>query len=151
MFRNFVRNFFLACSLFTVALVIGTIVFINQVWHFYGKHVDPTGHETDFIVNEGESFTSVADRLAQDKIVANAFWFRVYAKLSSLSGSLQSGAHTVVIGNNYADTLDRLTTPSLVNELQVTIPEGYTIKQMGELLTNKGLVTADAWTSATGV
>ena len=148
---KFFRAFFLGCGLLAVLAIIVAVVLVNQVWHFYARSVNPAEHSVDFVVNEGETWESVTKRLEDEAIIANAFWFRVYARLSGHDDALQGGAHTLVMGNAYADTLDRLTTPAMLNEVQVTIPEGLTIKQMGELLVQKGLANEAEWSAATGV
>lgn len=145
------RKLLSACGLLAVLAVIGLGVFLNQVWHFYLADKEADQELSDIVVAEGESFSSVADRLEEQGVVWSSFWFRVYGKISGRADQVQVGNHTLVVHDSYADNLKRLTETEVSNEVQVTIPEGYTIKQMGELLATKGLVTVEAWDAATNM
>lgn len=145
-----IKKFIFACGLLLVVLAVFFVVALNQVWHFALAHPKATEPIVPFVVDEGESFKSIALRLEEQDIVASAFWFRVAAELAGLSDDVKSGAHVLVVKTSYLSLLASLTDTPTGNEVKVTIPEGYTLAQMGSLLTDAGLVTPSEWQIVTG-
>jgi UPF0755 protein len=87
--------------------------------------------ETSFTISEGESLASIARRLEEAEIVPSAFWFRLAAKFAGLDDDIRSGTTLLIPGDRTADILGALIYPSGETEVSVTIPEGYTLAQIG--------------------
>lgn len=143
------KKLLFACGLLLVGGAVFLIVGVNQIWHFALAKGNVDEEPITFVIDEGESFQSVAHRLEQQKIIANAFWFRIAAKVAGTDAQVKSGAHVMVPGDNYLDTLGLLTAAPSGNEIKVTVPEGFTLAQMGALLNDLGLVTPAEWQAAT--
>lgn len=107
--------------------------------------------QTFVITEERGAFLTVARDLKEDGLIKNVFWFRVAAKLTHKIDAIQAGSFVLTPGMSYYNVLVTLTEPQST-EVTVTIPEGYSLKQMGELLAHTlPNVTVEDWTAVTGV
>ena len=144
---GYCAGFFLV---FTVATAVFALTTIWQSYRFWFQTPNDPSARVEVTVQPGESFKGIADDLASQEIVASAFWFRIYGAFSGHAGDIQAGDFTLTPGSNYA-TIVTAMTHAETNEVTLTIPEGYTIAQIGELVTAKFSVTAEEWQTLTGL
>ncbi|HEY8740259.1 MAG TPA: endolytic transglycosylase MltG [Candidatus Dormibacteraeota bacterium] len=95
----------------------------------------------------GTSTSGIADILAQRGLVGSALVFQVYVKLNGFA--LEAGQYNVPPGDSMADVVALLSHNQSGSSVTVTIPEGYTSKQVGALMEKKGLFTAVSFLAAT--
>jgi UPF0755 protein len=95
----------------------------------------------------GTSTSGIADILERRGVIGSKLAFQAYVKLNSLE--LQAGQYTIPGGTSLADAVALLSHNQAAAAVTVTIPEGYTAKQIGALLAKKGLFSADAFLTAT--
>lgn len=128
------------------------VVGVNQLNRYFWQTPSKDAQAEVFVIEDGQSFVSVAHKLDDQGIIANYFWFRFMAEFAGLTDNVKAGTYSLVPGTDYKTTLAILTAGTTVGvDVRVTVPEGYTLKQMGELLANKGLVTEADWARATGL
>jgi UPF0755 protein len=90
-------------------------------------------------IHRGESFTSVARRLAQAGVVRSALWLIIQGERSGLTAHVKPGDYAFAGGESPTVVLNRLVSgDSMV--VVVTIPEGMTAHQIGQRLAAAGLV-----------
>ncbi len=135
----------LACftSLIIIFCLFG-VVLLWQGYRFYVQTPSKQAEERTFEVVAGSGLSRVADSLKEEGFIANAFWFKVYAKLSGNARVLQAGEFTLQEGMNYksiGNTLLQGTT----DEVSITIPEGYTIEQIGEVVRGSFDISEEEW------
>ena len=141
-----------ACLLVLVLLGVGVVVVVNQMSRYFWQNPAKDAVAQEFVVSEGEGFLTVARHLQEQGIIANATWFRIMAEFAGLTDDVQAGTYALVPEEDYKTILAILTAGTTQGvDVRVTIPEGYTLKQMGEILAEKGLVTPDEWLRVTGV
>lgn len=92
-------------------------------------------------VEPGMNTAQVAALLEANRIVDSAETFRLRAKFSGLSQSLKAGNYVFVTGMPYSEVIAILTSGKSV-DFRITIPEGYTVKQIAALLEEKKLAKA---------
>jgi UPF0755 protein len=136
------------CWLLIVLVLL--VIVVNQVSHWWWQQPKRTAEEQIFTIETGESFNAIAEHLKTQGLIANVFWFKVAAKVFGVGDRIQVGAYVLQPGQNYQALTTTLTQPAYASSLRVTIPEGYTLAQMGELLVNKGLVSLVDWEQVTG-
>jgi UPF0755 protein len=102
---------------------------------------------TSITIPAGTSTSGVADILAQKGLIANSLVFQVYVKLNGFA--LEAGQYDVPGGTSMADIVALLSHNQSGTSVRVTIPEGYTAKQIAALMEKKGLFSADAFLAAT--
>ncbi|TVP49822.1 MAG: endolytic transglycosylase MltG [Gemmatimonadales bacterium] len=96
-----------------------------------------------FTVPQGAGFRQVADTLVSRDLVGNALLFRVYAKVRGDDGNVRAGQYAVAREAGWKSLLDDLVA-GRVETVPVTIPEGWTLRQIAErLATITGLDVAE--------
>src|SRR5271163_661257 len=79
-------------------------------------------------IQRGESFRSVARRLAAAEIVRNAALFIAYGEWSGRAGRVKPGDYAFPGGESLNELLDRLVEGDFLT-ITVAIPEGLTVHQ----------------------
>ena len=113
-------------------------------------NASPSRHDNAYhsiIIQEGESFTQIANKLKDNNIVRSALLIRVIARISGEEHLVQSGTFHVPVNLNSRNVLAYITDSNQVLE-RVTIPEGYTIRKIGILLEDLGISTQEEFQQA---
>lgn len=87
------------------------------------------GEPIEFTVPSGASFAEVTDTLVARGMVGQPTLFRGYARARGADRNVRSGRYRVPRGTGWGDLLDRLTEGRVVT-VELTIPEGFTLRQM---------------------
>ncbi len=95
-----------------------------------------------FEVPPGATSAHVAAGLQSAGLVKNGSVFRLYLRLRGLDGRIQAGQYELAPSMPAAEVASRLTSGRVVED-SFTVPEGYTISQMADLLASRGLVDRD--------
>ncbi len=90
-------------------------------------------------IQRGMSLGEVAQYLHEQGLIANAQWFRVMGKLTRADRKIQPGEYELHAGLTPTEILSRLKEGKVYYHA-VTIPEGYTVRQIAEVLSDKELV-----------
>jgi UPF0755 protein len=95
----------------------------------------------------GTGVSGIGDILAAKGLVGNTLVYEIYVRTSGLSGRLEAGHYTIPGGASMADALARMS-HATGSQVSVTIPEGYTTKQIAAVMQAKGLFAASAYVDA---
>ncbi len=97
--------------------------------------------EQRFVVPKGASARTVARGLHDARLIGSAWAFRIWAKLSGSKSVIRPGVYRLKPGwTGYRVYRQIRRGPPLE---RVTFPEGWTARQMAELLENRGVTSAD--------
>ena len=122
---------------------IALVVVLFAGWFAFELFQPFTGSGTGSVsvsIPKGASARQIGDMLAADGVVSSGFFFDVRAMLDGDRGKFVAGTFTLRRGMSYASALAVLTTPPPVaTTIRVTIPEGFTRKQIAVLASAKGL------------
>ena len=118
-------------AVFTLTLALGACQAIGS------------GAEVEVTVPRGASFRQVVDTLTARGLVQRPLFFRLYARMRGDDGRVRSGRYAFRVGDGYPNLLDALTTGRVVT-VPVTIPEGWTIRQMADRMSGVTGVPADS-------
>ena len=121
-------------------------LFVNDVCSFNKKYV-----ETTITVKEDESVGAVAKELKSDGLINYRGLFGIYAALTHASAKIGAGVYTLNSDMDYRALVNAMTPRKHAADagtVTVTIPEGYTVKQVIALLAEKGVNTEEALTEA---
>ena len=88
---------------------------------------------TTFIINRGESVSSVGARVANEKLVMNKTLFKMAIRLNG--GRVQSGEYEIPRGAS-AWRIAKIFSRGRIATVDILIPEGLTIRQIKNLLAN---------------
>jgi len=96
---------------------------------------------------KGEPLARIAASLEQEGIVSSARLFMVHARFRGVAGRLQAGEYRFTDGMRPGEIL-RMMLNGEVDTRRFTVPEGYSIHQLAELLEKQGLFTREGFLRA---
>lgn len=97
-------------------------------------------------IEDGSSTAAIADTLAEAGLIKNSRYFRFYAGRNDIDSKLQAGTYSFSAGSWSIRQVCELLVLGTFNrdgQIQVTIPEGKTVKETAEILANAGLGTVE--------
>ena len=131
--RSLALAFILTLIMVTVGLGYGLTLF---------GAARPTGDKVSFAVTRGEATQVIAKNLKAQGLIRSEWAFRLTVMRLGLSGKLQAGTYQLSPADPVA-TIARSLTRGIA-DLKVTIPEGYRLEQIAEVMAgNLGFTTAD--------
>lgn len=117
--------------LFGIVVLVGVVMTGSYVFDTYLISPNDEAQAISFTVEEGASVEQIAQNLEEQGIITSAFFFKVYTKLSD--SVIQAGTFELAKGMNIRSVVRGLGYAK-AQEIQVTIPEGYTLAQIGEVI-----------------
>lgn len=135
---------------FVIGLVflIGVFLFVG-FGYYLSNPAEKRGDDQVFFVREGATLNVVAGELESQGIITGKRLFLLWARLMGYSRSIKAGEYRLSSAMPPLKILETLSKGTVITH-PVTIPEGYTIKQIGELLEEKGLVKNEEFLAITG-
>lgn len=122
----------------SVALV--GILIIGSVGGYIGYLYNQTyqGPDAAFIVENGDAFGKINQRLFNQGLIADKRFFHYLAKYQNVMTKFRAGSYTIVRGSNMISVLDTLVygQPNLTS---ITIPEGKNMYEIAKLLEAAGI------------
>jgi UPF0755 protein len=116
-----------------IIAIIAAIIVGGSYW-WYSSNTQPVSDDTtqqEFIIQQGESFGEVAERLESNKLIRNAFTFRVWAKLSGDEITVQAGKHMFSPSMTYEQIIDQMSVG--IKDVTIRVPEGVRVEEIDEL------------------
>lgn len=124
-----------------IALVVNLailVVFGFFMLDFFG--IVGSKKEVTVRIENGDTPTSIAEKLKDEKIVSSAFLFKTFYKLGVYNDTINPGEFTVSSNMPYKEIVERIKHTS--NEINtVTIPEGFTNAEIAERLFNNEIIS----------
>lgn len=133
---NHSRRKSLVALVVLVLLVLAVVVPAFGVWSvFLRSETDVVaGNPVTVEIPEGSGTASIARALADAGVIENASYFRLRARYEGIDQDLKPGVYDLMTGMPYEDVVDRLIKGIPIAYTEVTIPEGYTVKQVAARL-----------------
>jgi UPF0755 protein len=133
----------LALVLFCLCAAFGVWAYIHTTSAYRGF----SSSEVFIDVPTGASVSTIATRLADAGVVADALTFRVVARISGQDRHLQAGEYRFAEAATPAEVLDRLARGDVFTR-PITVPEGLSLFEVAALVERAGLAQADAFRRA---
>jgi UPF0755 protein len=108
------------------------------------KPVSTSAEEVGFTIKSGESTQDIGRRLEQDDLIKSSWVFVVYLNFKGQSSSLQAGDYELKRNYSMLEVIEVLT-QGKISSGKITIPEGWTNKQIEEEVAKKGIDTKDGF------
>lgn len=89
----------------------------------------------------------IASLLVKEDLIRSQTAFLLYCRHSGLDNQLKAGKYKFSRSQSLAQIAD-IIAQGHVTGLSFTIPEGFTVKQIGDLLAKKNICTAEEWQAA---
>jgi UPF0755 protein len=137
------RVIFLAIIL-GAALPAGVLIYFINYW-------TPThsGYPVEIRVEQGDSLATVVRKLRDQQLIANGFLFSLWARLNGVEKKIHQGLYRFETPVPPREILDRLVTGRGIFQT-VTIPEGFTVKEIAELLEKMQIANKDKFIAEAG-
>lgn len=133
----------LAVLLVLLIICAGAYIYIQNRLDYYenfNEALDPGSDiQIEFSVPKGAGTQKIAQLLQDDGIIGDAMTFRIKSRLCGYDGSYQAGSFSLSPSMTMEDIMQRLQKAAAATR-RFTIPEGYTLKQVGEKLAETGCV-----------
>lgn len=128
--------------------LIGSVIWAGgQVW----KTPSDLSDTVAFAVAPGESAHQIAAHLKRAGLIDSVWLFEAFVRWTGRGNRLQAGSYSLTRGEGISSLFMTLRYGIRTTDVEVTIPEGYTLSQIGALVESKlGIINAD-WQAATGV
>ena len=85
-----------------------------------------------FVIKNGDTTTSIAEKLKERGLVGNVNIFKILSKLEGFDGTYKTGTHYLKKGLELRDIMKILASPT--ETIKITFPEGYTISKIANKL-----------------
>jgi len=103
--------------------------------------------EAVVVVHPGERFQKIANELTAAGVLNHPFKFRAYARIKNYDKRIKAGEYALT-NDMSPDAILKALIEGRVRLHKVTVPEGYTQKQIAELLQASGLTTTSDFLQA---
>jgi len=128
--------------LLVICAAVGYKIYQDRMDYYrnFNEAFDPgSDAEIDFVVPSGAGTQKIANMLESDGIIADATTFRMKSRLCGYDGTWQAGSFRLSPSMTTEEIVEKLQN-AMAATVRFTIPEGYTIKQVGEKLAKDGLI-----------
>lgn len=130
-----------------VVAVIGVSVLLACVGWIAANDVlalNKEENEVTFTISKDDSFNDVVDRLKEEGLIEYKSLFKLFASITNGKDKVTVGTYSLNTDMDYRALLSGMSLNSATKaEISVTIPEGYTVAQIFQLLEDKGVSTAE--------
>jgi UPF0755 protein len=132
-----------------LAIVLSLLVVVAGVGGYAAFLYRPSaGAAVTVDIAPGSTTAQIAAQLAQDKVIGQAWWFRIMAKVRGIDGKIQAGRYRMRQGMGTMAALDVLSGAAGDAGVEVTIPEGFTLGQIAARLGARTKIRASAFLAA---
>ena len=124
-----------------VAVLYGLYEFYSPVGGIQAKTIE---------IQNGESVKEIGKNLAEQSLIKSSFWFEAYVWLSKNQSNLQAGKYSISPTSSIVQITEMISHGQVTeSDIWVTIPEGFTQKQIVARLVEGGLDIAKNINTAT--
>jgi UPF0755 protein len=116
-----------------------SVILLLQFGLFVLCPAERSGQDQVFVVHGGQSLKEVAGELERREIITSRTLFILWAQTMGYSKKIKAGEYRLGPQRTPIRILEKLTKGAIITH-SVTIPEGFTNKQIAELLEKRGLV-----------
>lgn len=98
--------------------------------------------EVDFIIQKGDSVRKVGENLKEKDLIRNRLIFEGYVLLRGLEKKIRSGKYRVIKGESIKKLVEKFIEEGNFEE-EIRIIEGWSAKEIGGYLENKGIISQE--------
>jgi UPF0755 protein len=123
-----------------VAFIIIFLITIGSVGTYVTSYLNKTydGDNMNFVVENGDTFGKINQRLFNQGLISNTRFFHYLAKYKKVMTKFKAGSYTIAKGSTMSDVLNTLVYGQ-ANLTSVTIPEGKNMYEVAKLLEAAGV------------
>lgn len=132
-------------GIFTAAAVVVILVVLSLLFIHYNSPPESIGSENPgeesylFVVSQGESVYRIGRNLRKNNHIRSNRFFVMLVRMRRLAGEIKAGEYRIEARFRTTEIIDILTAGAVVTQ-KFTIPEGFHMKQIAEVLDQSGIV-----------
>lgn len=126
-------------GLLLIVAVLGAIYVVYSA--FTGGESEPPGPARIEVV-EGDTLSSVAEKLERADIIPSAFMFKMEARVGGYGTEIKTGEYTFARGTESEMILQKLTAGDAAPTLAITIPGGLSLEETAQEVAAQSGVSA---------
>ncbi len=131
------------------ALLLAAAGVLGWLWAAAGAPAERPGREVAVEIPPHSTLVAAAERLGRAGVVRSPRFLVFLGKLTGRAGQVQAGELAFHTGMSPMQALETLAHGRAVLH-QVTFPEGFTVRQMGQALASRGLADAERFAALAG-
>jgi len=132
--------------IFTAIFCVLMVVIIVEFGMFFTRPAQKGGMDQVITIREGMSLKEVASALKSKGIITNRDLFMLWMRMLGNSRKIKAGEYLLNSGMAPVRIIEILTRGIIIT-YPVTVPEGFSIEQIGDILAAKGLADRDIFIS----
>ena len=119
------------------------LIFLGGYNLFFIGDDEGHGDNISIKIESGMSTEEIAQNLQEHAIINNGLGFRILARLEGKDTQFKEGIYYFRVGMNINSVLDRLVQGPENQVVRITIPEGFTVEDIANLLEKENLTTKE--------
>ena len=130
-----------------IFVMVAMLVTASALWFrnaVYGDRTLPQA-QTSVVIPRGESFSGVVGLLAADGVLAHPIAFRILARMRGNEEDIKAGEYAFAPHQTSDEILRKLVAGEAQVAVWVTIPEGFTAREVAQTLAERKLGNAAAY------
>lgn len=137
----------LTISLVVVICLMAAWFAVRQV-NLLMEPVDPADRSiVELKIPDNSSTYHIADILAEKKLIKDERFFVLYCRARNYDAQMKAGLYQFSRSQELQEIINDLMT-GRVATLEITVPEGFTLKQIGEMMVKQGICSDKEWAAA---
>ncbi|HHW28276.1 MAG TPA: endolytic transglycosylase MltG [Syntrophomonadaceae bacterium] len=138
---------------FGIFIILSLMIVCISCWHYLNWLAEPvctSPSDAQLVtveISPGSNIKDIGETLARNNLIKSSKYFAYYGLLTGQDKKMQAGIYQISNSWSMKEIIDCISSGKIAT-ITVTIPEGYTVKQIGDLLTKKGIVTPDQFQEA---
>lgn len=136
----------LVAVLYAVSVLAIAFVTATLGWRWAGDllALDKEEVAASVTIKSGETVHEVAEKLEEYGLIEYPWLFEVFASVTNKADRITSGTYELNTNMDYSALLTNMSVSSGAREeVEITIPEGYTVKEIFQLLDSMGACTVE--------
>ncbi|OPL11995.1 MAG: hypothetical protein AVO34_01905 [Firmicutes bacterium ML8_F2] len=126
---------------FLSSIVIASGLFFIYAYSQINTPLSGDLTEKNFIIQKGEGLKEISHNLEEAGLINQAFWFKFYVLTKGWAARLQAGEYSFSPSMNIPAISQKILRGEIVSsETTVTIPEGFSLRQIDARLAKAGLI-----------
>lgn len=128
-----------------ICVVVGALsfTFMNHLMNPPAEEVELSGTTISVTIPEGAGTEDIAKILKENDLISSVFGFKLTSKLEGFDGTYKQGTYNIDTGMTKRQIMELLQSGKIAADLKLTVPEGYTVKQIAEKAAETGICTAE--------
>lgn len=125
-----------------IMLIVIIVTLIGILYYSTIKKPFNVNEKTVYTIKENETLYSVIDDLNNKGILKNKIFIKAYIRLNKLNSNIVAGDYDITNDTSFEQFIKEIVNGQQSSSIsKVTIPEGYNIDEIAEVLEKKGVIS----------